>query len=174
MTKNIRRNLFKGIAGSIPVIWAKPLVQTAIIPAHATTSEPDGNFGLTHLSASSDDPLNILELLIPTAHAAKFCKLEAICTTLRGGVVTVFASISGDKGCFRCISGSGMVGDTVTLLPTDEGCKASKCTDPTIEIESLTGIFPKRILNLKVGDQESTPCTETSSDCDCDALDDNK
>jgi hypothetical protein len=49
MTKESRRNVLKGLAVTVPAVWATPVVESIILPAHAGFScgelEPfdDGN-----------------------------------------------------------------------------------------------------------------------------------
>ncbi|MDZ7841694.1 MAG: hypothetical protein U5R46_12920 [Gammaproteobacteria bacterium] len=39
MKKNSRRNVLTGLAIATPVLWARPIVQSVFLPAHAQTSE---------------------------------------------------------------------------------------------------------------------------------------
>ncbi len=43
MNKKSRRNVVKGLAITVPVVWAKPVVETVIFPAHAQTTESEDN-----------------------------------------------------------------------------------------------------------------------------------
>ncbi len=38
MKKNIRRNLLRGLAVAMPATWAKPVINSAVLPVHAETS----------------------------------------------------------------------------------------------------------------------------------------
>ena len=38
MNKNLRRNILKGLAAGAPIVWVKPVISTAIIPAHGAAS----------------------------------------------------------------------------------------------------------------------------------------
>ena len=45
MNKNLRRNLLKGVAVSAPAVWAKPVVNSVLLPVHASTSCGCEEFG---------------------------------------------------------------------------------------------------------------------------------
>ena len=38
MGKKLRRNILKGVAAGVPVAWSKPVVNSLVLPAHASTS----------------------------------------------------------------------------------------------------------------------------------------
>ncbi len=38
MKKQSRRNILKGLAVGTPAVWAKPVVDSVVLPAHAATS----------------------------------------------------------------------------------------------------------------------------------------
>lgn len=40
MQKNVRRRFIKGVAIALPAAWARPVVETVVLPAHAQTSPP--------------------------------------------------------------------------------------------------------------------------------------
>ncbi len=39
MNKKLRRNLLKGLAVGAPAVWAKPIVDSAVLPTYAQTWE---------------------------------------------------------------------------------------------------------------------------------------
>lgn len=76
-----RRRLLKSIVAGggvlatgklLPENWARPLVQSVVLPAHAQTSPggPTGNFGVAIDLTSNDRSPSILDHFVPTAHAA--------------------------------------------------------------------------------------------------------
>ena len=44
MTKQSRRKVLKGLAVTLPAVWATPLVESVVLPAHANTSLNCGPF----------------------------------------------------------------------------------------------------------------------------------
>jgi hypothetical protein len=41
MSKPTRRNLLKGLAVGAPAVWARPVVDSVLLPVHAGTTSPD-------------------------------------------------------------------------------------------------------------------------------------
>ena len=54
MTKKSRRKALKGLAISVPAVWAKPVLDSVVLPAHAsTTCDPSGCFAETDITGNS-------------------------------------------------------------------------------------------------------------------------
>jgi len=101
-----RRKALKNIlAGSGTVVtatamhekWAKPVIESIVLPAHAQTS---GNlvagFVLTNFAAAPDQN-QLLDTLVPSAHAAPPTTPKSICINVNGSAASAQVTVSGDS-----------------------------------------------------------------------------
>lgn len=62
MGKNDRRQALKAIAAGAPAVWAKPFVNSVVLPTHALTT-CDGNPSLSEITVFTPNPVQFDEFL---------------------------------------------------------------------------------------------------------------
>ncbi|GMR06033.1 MAG: hypothetical protein BMS9Abin25_0614 [Gammaproteobacteria bacterium] len=114
-----RRQALKNIlAGSGTVVtaaalqdkWAKPVIESVVLPAHAQASGVNGSFTTTTNPRNEND---LLEMLVPRANAAPVPCTFLLCINISGGFATVQVN---DNGTIS--TGSGALPFNITLSPS--------------------------------------------------------
>jgi hypothetical protein len=59
MDKKDRRKALKALAVGAPAVWAKPVVDSVVLPAHAQTSFPAGCYQVSYVEGVIDGVLSI-------------------------------------------------------------------------------------------------------------------
>lgn len=142
-----RRKALKNIlAGSGTVItaaamqdkWAKPVIESVVLPAHAQTSGLNGSFTATTNPSNETD---LLEILVPSANAVNGCTF-LLCINVNGGSASVQVN---DNGTIS--TGSGALPFNITLQPSGNTItgtydKAKDQISGTYTGTCLSGAYP--------------------------------
>lgn len=132
-----RRKALKNIlAGSGTVVtaaamhekWAKPVIESVVLPAHAQTS---GNlvagFVLTNFAAAPDQN-QLLDTLVPSAHAAPPTTPKSICINVNGSAASAQVTVSGDSTVYTAAF-TLPTAAPITLSPTANGYTITAALD---------------------------------------------
>ena len=97
------------IAANAPDKWTKPVIDSVILPSHAQTSAPL-IFGRMNLSLALNGPNDVLDTLVPSAHAGPQLQLWNLCITFTNTNLTTYDAALWDNGDAIWLVTGGTVG----------------------------------------------------------------
>ena len=128
MYKETRRNLIKGLAVGAPVAWAKPVVDSVVLPAHAETScQICFTITVTGTDGTGDDGGGGFEIFDPNVGCSVIREdrydgdagtQETICVSLPAGEYGLLMTAGSADGALASISVQ-CCSASETLGPTD-------------------------------------------------------
>ena len=170
-TENSRRRALKSalltggiVAGSnvLPQKWARPVVDSVILPSHADTTDDSGNlaegqptaaptvnyFFSSPLDTAQTDSLlkrtnsfaeRALDIVVPTASAAPNATPVYVCLAITGNTFTGRVIREPYTNAFQDYNDlSGTVGVGLPLTNPSEPCSSTGITPPTMTVDQVT------------------------------------